>query len=95
MRELEEEACHELDEVVAIPKELLDNFFVDELDEVAAILEELLDIFFVEELDSSIAPLSPPSGPELLVSSPQAARSAAAVIRTIFPRHLLKSLAII
>ena len=48
-----------------------------------------------EELDSSTALLSPPSGPELLESSPQAANNAAAVIRAIFPRYLLKGFAII
>lgn len=64
LRELEEEACLELDEVVAIPEELLDNFFVDELDDAAS-----------EELDSSTALFSSPSGPELLASSPQAVKN--------------------
>ena len=41
LRELEEEACHELDEVVAIHDELLEKMSADELDEVAAIHEEL------------------------------------------------------
>ena len=101
LRELEEGACHELDEVVTIH---------DELDEELALLEDVipapepespfallddtfaeeLEIIFVEELDcatdedcaasealdSSIALFSPPSGPELLASSPQAIRSA-------------------
>ena len=64
--------------------ELLDKTSADELDAVSD-----------EELDSSTALLSPPSGPKLLPSSPQAINSAAAVIRTIFPKHLLKSFAII
>lgn len=47
-----------------VSKELLDVTSADELDCAAS-----------EELDSSIVLLSPPSGPELLVSSPQAART--------------------
>lgn len=55
----------ELEELVAISEELLDIFFVDELDDTAS-----------EELDSSTALFSPPSGPELLASSPHAIRPA-------------------
>jgi len=69
LRELEESARLELDEVAAILDELLDNFFVDELD---CVTDE--DCAASEELDSSTALFSPPSGPELLASSPQATK---------------------
>jgi hypothetical protein len=49
-----------------VSKELLDVSSVDELDCAAS-----------EELDSSTVLLSPPSGPELLASSPQAAKNKA------------------
>lgn len=65
LRELEDRACNELDEVASVFEELLDIFFVDELDDTAS-----------EELDSSTALFSPPSGPELLASSPHAIRPA-------------------
>jgi hypothetical protein len=48
-----------------VSKELLDVSSVDELDCAAS-----------DELDSSTVLLSPPSGPELLASSPQAIRPA-------------------
>jgi hypothetical protein len=67
--ELEEDARLELDEVAEILEELLDNFFADELD---CLTDE--DRSVSEELDSSTALLSPPSGPELLASSPQATK---------------------
>ena len=54
----------------------------------------LLDETSIDELDSSTALLSPPSGPELLESSPQATNSAAAATKKNFPRNLLKSFAI-
>ena len=53
-------SLRELEELVAIPDEL--DCTTDE------------DCAASEELDSSIALLSPPSGPELLASSPQATR---------------------
>ena len=82
-------SLRELEEFVAIHDELLEKMSADELD---CVTDE--DSTASEELDSSIALLSPPSGPELLASSPQATNSTAAVIRTIFPKHLLKSFAI-
>ena len=68
LRELEEEACHELDEVVAIHDELLDKVSADELGFAKS-----------DELDSSTALLSVFSGPEPLESSPQATNIAANV----------------
>lgn len=79
-----------LDPIVSVTLESLDDRVKD--DDVS---KKLLDATSAEELDSSTALLSPPSGPEPLESSPQATNSTAAAIRTIFPRHLLKSLAII
>lgn len=68
------------EEVVAIHEELLDKFSADELgiastDEPGVTADEKNTAS--EELDSSTALLSPPSGPELLASSPQAARNKA------------------
>jgi hypothetical protein len=60
------------DEVAAIHEELLDETSVDELDSTT---DE--DDAGSEELDSSTTLLSPPSGPELLASSPQAAKNRA------------------
>jgi hypothetical protein len=54
------------------PFPLLDETSADELD---CTTDE--DCATSEELDSSIALLSPPSGPELLASSPQAAKNKA------------------
>lgn len=73
LRELEERACHELDEVVTIHEELLE---LDESVPPESLVTESAegDDRVHEELDSSIALLSPPSGPELLESSPQAVK---------------------
>lgn len=71
-------------------KELLDKTSADELD-----CKTDEDSSASEELNSSTELLSPPSGPALLPSSPQATNSAAAVIRTNFPRNLLKGSIII
>lgn len=72
------------------PFTLLDEISANELD-----CKTDEDCAASEELDSSTVLLSPPSGPELLPSSPQATNSAAAVTRKNFPRNLLKGFAII
>lgn len=83
-----------LEDVIPVPEPefpfpLLNETSAEELDSVT---DE--DGTESEELDSSIALLSVFSRAELLASSPQAINSVAAVIRTIFPKHLLKSFAI-